>query len=252
MSDFAVTRSAQRVELDAGAALKEAWGLYKRLFLRSVVMGATVLGAMNLIQAVAGRHGGALVPLLALALTLAGIALLQGGLVEVVRGLHVDGDDDASLTEVLGRAGGRLWKLVAVSILTALGVGLGCLLLLVPGLVLMTRWGVSVPVAMLEDGNARDAMRRSREIVRGNGWNVFKVLFAVGVLTGLVELPFGLVAAGSGPFGWWVATTIAAALTAPYAAHALTVVYYRLTQPGRPVVLEPGRRWQSVWDEHDA
>jgi hypothetical protein len=78
---------------------------------------------------------------------------------------------------------------------------------------------------------------------------VFKVLFAVGALTALVEIPFGLAAAGSGLFGWWLATTIASALTAPYAAHALTVVYYALVQPGRPVVLESGQRLQSVWDE---
>ncbi|HXZ57976.1 MAG TPA: glycerophosphoryl diester phosphodiesterase membrane domain-containing protein [Gaiellaceae bacterium] len=251
MSDFAVTRPVQRVELDAGAALKEAWRLYRRLFVRSVVMGAVVLGAMNLIEALAGRNA-TLLPFLALALSVAGIALLQGGLVEIVRGLHVDGDDDAALTEVLGRAGSRIWKLVSVSLLTALGVGVGFLLLVVPAFVLMTRWAVAVPVAMLEPGTARDAMRRSREIVRGNGWSVFKVLLAISLITVVVEIPFALVAAGSGPFGWWLATTIAAALTAPYAAHALTVVYYALVEPGRPVALEPGRRWQSAWDEEDA
>ena len=62
-----------------------------------------------------------------------------------------------------------------------------------------------------------------------------------------VVLPLTLVAHGSGPFGVWVATTVGSALTAPYAAHALTVVYYALVQPGRPVVLEAGRRWESVW-----
>jgi hypothetical protein len=58
----------------------------------------------------------------------------------------------------------------------------------------------------------------------------------------VVEIPFAVAAAGSGPFGWWLATTIAAGLTAPYAAHALTVVYYALVEPGRPVALEPGQR----------
>jgi hypothetical protein len=85
-------------------------------------------------------------------------------------------------------------------------------------------------------------MRRSRGIVRGNGWSVFKVLLAISAITVAVEIPFALVAAGSGAFGWWLATTIAAALTAPYAAHALTVVYYALVEPGRPVALEPGQR----------
>jgi hypothetical protein len=48
-----------------------------------------------------------------------------------------------------------------------------------------------------------------------------------------------------------VGTTLASVLTAPYAAHALTVVYYTLVQPEQPVVLEPRRRRQSVWAEGD-
>ena len=110
-----------------------------------------------------------------------------------------------------------------VSLLAGLGVGAGLLLLVVPGLVLATRWAVAVPVGMLEDGTARNALRRSREIVRGNGWNVFQVLLAVGLLEGLAGVPFALAAAGAGPFGWWLALTLGSALTAPYAAHAPTV-----------------------------
>jgi hypothetical protein len=71
------------------------------------------------------------------------------------------------------------------------------------------------------------------------------------VLTGLVQISFTLAAAGAGPFGWWLAATAASALTAPYAAHALTVAYYTLVEPGSPVVLEPGHRWRSIWDEDD-
>jgi hypothetical protein len=252
MSEVAVTGPVGRVELDANAVLKQAWALYRRLFGRSVLLGALVLGAMHLVEALAtfGRRG-IVVSLLALVLAIAGLALLQGGLVEIVRGLHVDGDDDASFGDVLARSGVRLGKLTAVSLLTALGVALGSLLLVVPGVVLATRWALAVPVAMLEEGNAREALARSREIVRGNGWNVLKVLFAVGVLTALVDVPFTLAAAGAGPFGWWLASTAASALTAPYAAHALTVAYYRLLEPSRPVVLEPGHRWASIWDDQD-
>jgi hypothetical protein len=38
-------------------------------------------------------------------------------------------------------------------------------------------------------------------------------------------------------------------LTAPFGAHALTAAYYVLVEPGRPVILDAGHRWQSVWDE---
>ncbi|HEX5582152.1 hypothetical protein [Gaiella sp.] len=253
MADFAVTRTVEKVELDANAVLKEAWRLYKRLFTRSLVMGALVFGVLDIVKE-AARSGstGLLAVLLSLVVAVAGTALLQGGLVEIVRGLHVDGDDEASAFDALARAGDRLGKLVAVSLLVGLGVGLGFLLLVIPGLVLATRWAVAVPVAMLEQGTARDAMKRSRAILRGNEWNVFKVLFAVGLLTGLVSLPFTLVGAHQGPFGWWVAATLGSVLTAPYTAHALTVVYYALIQPGQPVVLPPAQQWQSIWDDEDA
>lgn len=252
MSDFAVTRTVQKVELDANAALKEAWRLYKRLFTRSLLMGGVVFGLLNLVDEVArsGRSS-VIVGLLAIVVTIAGTSLLQGGLVEIVRGLHVDGNDDATALDALAHAGNRLGKLVAVSLLVGLGIAFGFLLLVVPGLVLATRWAVAVPVAMLEDGTARAAMKRSRAIVSGNGWNVFKVLFAVGLLTGLASLPFTLVGLHEGPFGWWIAATLGSMLTAPYAAHALTVVYYALVEPSRPIVLPPIQQWDSIWDEED-
>ena len=197
MSDVAVSSPLGRTRLDANAVLKEAWALYRRLFGRSVLLGAVVLGAVHLLEALAG--------------------VSQSG--------------------------------AAVSLLAGLGIGLAALLLVVPGVILATRWALAVPVAMLEDCTARGALSRSRELVRGNGWSVFKVLVAVGILTALVDVPFTLAAAGAGPFGWWLGATTASALTAPYAAHALTVAYYKLVDPGRPVVLEPGSRWASVWDE---
>src|ERR1700750_2626558 len=105
MSEIAVPRPAGGVQLDANAVLKEGWALYKRLFGRSILLGAVVLGSLHLVEALAGTSGDAgTLSLLALVLGVAGIALLQGGLVEVVRGLHVDGDDDASLAEVLARS----------------------------------------------------------------------------------------------------------------------------------------------------
>jgi|SRR5579884_1253646 len=252
MDSSVVTREAARVELGAGAVLKETWRLYKRLFVRSLVLGLVVFGTVRLVDGLSRTgHGSAVAAmgLLSIVLSFAGVALLEGGLVEIVRGLHDDGDADESFGGVMQNAGGRLGKLVAVSLLTGLGIGLGLVLLVVPGLVLMTRWAVAVPVAMLEDGSAREALRRSREIVDGNSWPVFWVLAATAALTFVVWIPFVAASSGSGLFASWIAMTIASALTLPYSAHAITVVYYALTEPGRPVALEPGERWRSVWDE---
>lgn len=185
-------------------------------------------------------------------LTLIGYAFVEGALVEVVRDLHDDGDSPWSYAEILDRTGASLKPLAAVSLLTGFGIALGCLLLVVPGFVLLTRWAVAVPVVMLERRSPRDAMRRSRELVRGNGRAVFNVMLSVGIMTGVVGLLFSILARGHGFLSIWLAGTVAAALTAPYAAHAVTVLYYRLTEPERPVVLARGNRWQSIWDAQRA
>jgi hypothetical protein len=232
-----------RVNLKRSWVLSQAWELYKRLFMRSFLMGIVVLGVVNLLRGLAqsGRAGLGL-SLVALLASIFGFALLQGGLVEIVRGLHVDGDDDASITEVLARAGAKLTKLVCVSLLAGIGITLGFLFFIVPGIVLMTWWAVAVPVAMNEEGNARDALRRSREIVRGHGWIVWRVKAIAGFLGGLAAFPIVIVAAGQGPIVRWIAVTIAFAVSMPYLAHALTVVYYALVDPIHPVVQPPGAR----------
>jgi hypothetical protein len=252
MTDLAVTHSVETVELDPNAVLKRAWVLYKRLFVRSVTLGLIIFGVLHLAEALArGQNAGVGVDPLTVGFSIVGLALLQGALVEIVRGLHEDGDDDPSVPEVLRRSMRKIGRLALVSVLTSVGIVIGLLLLVVPGAILAVRWALAVPVVMLEDGSATKSLQRSREIVKGNGWNVFKVLFAVGLLEGIASLPFTIALVGAGPFRWWFATTAASALTAPYAAHALTVMYYGLVEPKRPVVLERGERWQSVWDAQD-
>jgi len=236
------------VTLSARAVLAEAWRLYRRLFYRSVAIGAIVFGVVELVDQILRRASAGAV-LLELVLSIVGIALVQGGLVEIVGRLHDDGDDERSVGRALRGAGDLAGPLIGVSLATGLGVGLAFMLLVVPGFVLMTRWAVAVPVVMLEGATAEEALRRSRAIVAGHGWSVFRVVLANLVLTGLVALPFVAAGRSAGPLGLWLALTISSGLTAPFAAHALTVVYYRLVQPERPVVLGPGRRWHSIREE---
>src|SRR5205807_5501770 len=132
----------------------------------------------------------------------------------------------------------RIGPLVAGALLTGLGVALGALLLLVPGIVLAVRWSLVVPVVMLEKESARAAMRRSTQLVRGHGWSVFRVLLNVGIISGLLSLAMRLLAiAMLGrnhlALATWVGATSGGAIATPYLSHALSVVYYRLAQPER-------------------
>ena len=116
------------------------------------------------------------------------------------------------------------------------------------------RWTLAAPVVMLEGLGPRAAMRRSRELVRGHGKDVFRVIANVWIRVGLAWFAFGeaLNWLTSGTIALWLGGAIAAAIATPYAAHALSVVYYRLTDPDRPVIAEKTPGWQSIWHEHDA
>lgn len=93
------------------------------------------------------------------------------------------------------------WPLVAVSILFGIGVGIGFVLLIVPGLILLVIWSVVAPVTVLERPGVFAAFGRSRELVRGNGWNVFGVIVLVFLAVAVLSIAAGLIASGLGSVG---------------------------------------------------
>ena len=52
-------------------------------------------------------------------------------------------------------------------------------------------------------------------------------------------------------FAAWIGGTVAGAIAVPFQAHVLTVLYYRLTDPERPILPDEAERssWKSLWDE---
>ena len=229
--------------------LKDTWRLYRRLFLRSFLTGFIVFAALGLFE---------LSPYLSALTGLIGTTLVQGALVEVVEDEH-RGRAARGFGELYRSSWSRLGSMLAVSILMGIGVGVGLVLFIVPGVLLAIRWAVATPVVMLEGLGARDAMRRSQELVQGHRKDVFVVLANIWARTVIAWLAFtvviGAVASGASHPGLaiWFGGVLAAALVTPYAAHALNVVYYRLTEPDQPLIPEePAPAWHSVWREQDA
>ncbi|SRR6266511_1161614 len=255
-----VAASAQRPSIAIGVVLRDTWSLYKELFGRTVLTGGLVFARLALLDVVlqTGPAGNARLVLgvLTIALPVVGTALVQGAMVEAVNDEH-EGWQQGSVADLYRKAWERIGPLVCVSLLTGLGIAAGTLLLIVPGIVLAVRWSLAVPVVMLEKESPRAAMRRSRELVRGHGWAVFRVLLNVGVASALLSFAVRFPAiAVLGPDHRTLATFIGAifggAISTPYLSHALSVVYYRLAQPERPVIADPGERWGTIWDEPDS
>ena len=208
--------------------IREAWGLYKahwrHLIPISLVVYVTVAvisAALTILLTWLGALIGALI-------SLVGLFWMQGALATAVEDIR-DGRADLSLGETFNRVRPQLGAIAIAGVLAGLAIFIGLLLLVVPGLVLLTFWILIVPVIALERTTAGASFGRSRELVRGYGWSVFGVI----VLTILVLLGFSIVLSiVLTPVADWlrsfVASLVSGTLTAPFIALVWTLLYFRL------------------------
>ncbi|MGH2451546.1 MAG: hypothetical protein ACRDGE_09805 [Candidatus Limnocylindria bacterium] len=211
-----------------GEVIGEAWDAYKEHFTHLVPIAFVVyvlIALLTLLLVILLGVAGAFVGFF---IGIAGVFWLQGALVIAIEDVR-DGRADLSLGETLSRVRPKLNTLTLAGILAALGVGLGLLLLIVPGLILWTWWLVIVPVIMFEGTGVTAAFGRSRELVRGHGWSVFGVLVLTILILIAVDVVFGVVAAGFDNVVIALLLDIASqTLTAPFIALAWTLTYFRL------------------------
>ena len=223
--------------MDVGEVLGEAWQLYRRFLAKFFLTALAVFVVLDLLSAMLSVAAGDSVlaslfwALVAAIVSIVGWFWVQGALVELVQDVR-DGRADRSVSETYAVVRPRLPALIAAGILAALGIVVGLVLFIVPGLFLATIWSMIVPVIVLEGRAAGEAFTRSRELVRGNGWSVcglvvvtFLIVYVSGVLIRIVlsPLPDFLDA--------WIGALVAHSLTIPFAAAALTTAYFRLTAP---------------------
>lgn len=96
--------------------------------------------------------------------------------------------------------------LILIEIMMGLAIGLGLILLIVPGIMLAIAWCVAVPIYVVERRGILDVFGRSAELTRGNRWRIFglAVVYLVAIL--IIEMVFGLIGGlsslgGAGGFG---------------------------------------------------
>ena len=146
---------------------------------------------------------------------------VQGALVEVVRDVR-DGRADRTIGEIYQAVSPRLPALIVAGILAGLGIAVGLILLIVPGLFLLTIWSMLVVVIVIEGKSAGEAFGRSREVVRGHGWEVFGLIIVTFVIVAVASGVIRLLFAPLPDFlDTWLGSLVAHSLTIPFAAAAL-------------------------------
>ena len=209
--------------------ISEAWDVYKRHWQHLLTFSFVVYAAVAVIAMLLGAIFDLwLAALLGAVVSLVAFFWLQAALVKAVDDVR-DGRADLSLADTFGQARAQLASVAVAAILAGFGIVLGLILLIVPGLVLLTWWAVIVPVVVLENKSAGESFGRSRELVRGYGWSVFGVIVLVILLLIGFNIVLSIVLA---PLQDWLQSFlsqfISGALTAPFTATVLTLLYFRL------------------------
>jgi hypothetical protein len=215
--------------VQAGDVIREAWAQYKAHWQHLLPFALVVyllLGVVSLLLTIALGLFGAL---LGAVIGIIGVFWLQGALVEAVADIR-DGRADLTMGQTFARARDRLGTLAIAGILAGLAVAAGLVLLIAPGLYLLTIWSVLIPVIVLEQRAVMEAFGRSRELVSGYGWNAFGVivlclLILIGVSIVVQLLTFWI---GDDDARAYVQSVISNTIGIPFLALALTNMYFRL------------------------
>lgn len=134
------------------------------------------------------------------------------------------------------RVSDRVPRVLLVSFLFGLAVGVGFLLLVIPGFYVAGLYGLAVPALVLEDIGAFDSLRRSSTLAKGSVGRVIVVFILTTILVAILSGTLNVVASlfGDAVFqhryarqAWKeVFSTISTILFGPVTAIALTLIYY--------------------------
>jgi hypothetical protein len=162
--------------------------------------------------------------------------LVFGAIFRAVSQAYLGDSPDARAS--IAYAARRMHSLFWLSFLVVLGVGVGFLLLLLPGIYLLIAWSLAVPVLMVEGLRGTKAIGRSYDLVRKNWWRTFGTLLVGFIFIGLFQFLLGLVASAADgladdsvylwAFVYDVISGLGTVITAPLQAAIITVIYYDL------------------------
>jgi hypothetical protein len=211
--------------------VREVWRLFLTRFWRTLIIVALMLAPLQLVVKLLDpdlssvQQGWWLWVAVSATVALVAFPWVVGSVV------HDVAAGERSPASSYARTASRLPDLVISAVVTTAGILVGTLAFLVPGLLLMARWALVVPLVVLEGNDWRTAISRSNELVRGRTWSVvgiFVLLTAIGAVLVLVPVLVGRYALG-GILGAWLATLAIDTVAIAFYSFAPFVLHRRLT-----------------------
>ncbi|HEY1354690.1 MAG TPA: hypothetical protein VGF09_00095 [Solirubrobacterales bacterium] len=217
-----------RGQIDIGGVLSETFSIYGQNFGALIGGALAVFVIVGIASGLLENSGGLILGTLALIVELIGRAIFVGFVVKLVEDVR-DGRRDHSVGDLFSSASDAIAPLIGFGILFGIGVGIGFLLFIIPGLFLLTMWSVGAPAIVIEKEGPIGAFGRSWKLVWGDGWRVFGVLLVVFIIVLAASVILGAIAGGiGGGVATLIAAIIAGVLTTPVYAIAVSVLFFEL------------------------
>ena len=214
------------------AVVGEVLRLFLARFWRTLVIVLLLLAPLELVVALLDpdlssfTHGWWAWVGLSAAVTLVAFPWVIGAVV------HDVGRDDRAATAAYRRTASRLPDLVISAVVTTIGIVLATIALVIPGLLLVARWALIVPLIVLEGVPWRTALARSNELIRGKTWSVVGIFVVLTVIAACLVAAPVLVGyfALENVIGAWLATLAIDTVLIAFYSFAPFVLYRRLTE----------------------
>jgi hypothetical protein len=225
-------------KLDVGRVFEQIFRIYRQQFALLIGGALALYIPVAIVNGVLYDSGGFFLSVIANAIALVAGYLYQGMVVEAARDI-LDGRRDQSIGGLFRSAGAVVGTLIVVGILAGIAIAIGFVLLIIPGLFLITIWAVIVPVVVIERTGVFESFGRSRELVKGHGWQVFGVLVLLFIAAFVIQVLIAAILGGifDSVFGFAIGFLITSLLLAPLTALAASVIYFELKAiKGEPVL----------------
>jgi hypothetical protein len=158
---------------------------------------------------------------------------LRGAMARAVGGIYLGERPTAGAS--LRYALGKLWPLLVALVLSSLIIGIGFVLLVVPGVIFYVRYAFVTQVIVVEGGSGSASLTRSWRLSKGNGLRIFGALFVAAIITAILSavilVPFLLIFLnnGGGAAGWVIRAVLTSAVsivTTPFAITVAVLLYF--------------------------
>jgi Protein of unknown function (DUF2510) len=152
----------------------------------------------------------------------------------LVSALHVHAVSDVrgglepSIADVALRGLRVLPVVAAATIMSSLGIAVGLLALIVPGVILFFRWAVVAQAAAIDHEGWLEALQRSRQLTAGNYVHIFLVVLLIGVTVGWTGSVAAIALRHDHSAAAFLVGLVINTVTAGFSALALAQLYFDL------------------------